>query len=142
MENDRQTEWAAMMRRINESPIYGHLGMRVEEMGDGYARLRMRVGEHLHQLYGVVHGGIAASLADSCIGVALISLLPPEQLSTTAELKVNYLAPVTAGELTGEGRIVHRGTTLAVGEADVRDQSGRLVAKALSTYMILGQNAK
>ncbi len=140
---DRAAWWHEMKEQANTSPFYRLLDMHVEEVAEGYARLRLPVGERLLQLYGVVHGGVAATLADSCVGVALISLLEPPLSSTTVEMKVNYLAPVTHGELVAEGRIVHKGRTLALGEADVRDHNGRLIAKALATYMILpGKSAE
>ncbi len=134
---DRAAWRQQMKEQANASPFYRLLNMRVEKMAEGYARLRLPVDERLLQLYGVVHGGVAATLADSCVGVALISLLEPPLSGTTVEMKVNYLAPVTRGELVAEGRIVHKGRTLALGEADVRDHDGRLIAKALATYMIL-----
>lgn len=128
---------AAIAARANASPFYQLLGLRVEALGGGTAKVRVPVGERLHQLQGAVHGGVAAALADTCVGVALLTLVPPGHRAVTVEMKINFLAPVKEGELVGEGRIVHKGRRLALGEADIHDQSGGLVAKALVTYTVL-----
>jgi len=86
---------------------------------------------------GIAHGGVAASIIDSSVGLALYSLLSSGQLIATIELKVNYLRPASAGPLTSTGRIIYKGKRIAVGESEVRDRHGRLVAKGLVTYMIL-----
>jgi acyl-coenzyme A thioesterase PaaI-like protein len=46
---------------------------------------------------------------------------------------------VPDSEIVAEAVILHRGRSTAVGEAEVKDAGGRLVAKALATYAILRQ---
>ena len=77
------------------------------------------------------------ALADEAIGEAVKTMLPSDQDLVTVELKVNFLAPVTRGELIAEAHIARKGETLAVGEAKVTDGEGTLVAVALGTWMIL-----
>jgi uncharacterized protein (TIGR00369 family) len=127
--------WDGTIREINGCPYYRLLGMRVVAMGDGYARLEMPVEEKLLQIYGGVHGGATASLADSAVAVALISASSPEEKAFTVELKLNYLAPVSRGQLIAEARLFHRGRTIAAGDVEVRSDGGRLVAKGIATYM-------
>jgi len=55
----------------------------------------------------------------------------------TAELKVNFLAPTTEGSLTAKGRLLREGKRLIVGEAEVMDQDGRLIAKGLGTWAVV-----
>jgi uncharacterized protein (TIGR00369 family) len=90
----------------------------------------------LTQSAGVAHGGVAASLIDSAVGLALCTLIEPEQLITTVEMKLNYLSPVPLGTLKARGKIIHRGKRIAVGEAEARVRK-TLVAKGLVTYAIL-----
>jgi uncharacterized protein (TIGR00369 family) len=52
----------------------------------------------------------------------------------TAELKVNFLAPITAGTVIARGRLLREGRRLIVGEAEVVDQTGRMIAKGLGTW--------
>ncbi|MHB1413873.1 MAG: PaaI family thioesterase [Chloroflexota bacterium] len=137
LSTDRAAHWQDIVDRVNSSPYYQLLGLRVEEIGEGRSRLRLSVGERFHQLQGAVHGGVAAAVADSCIGIAVLSLSEPGQRGVTVEMKINYLGPLYRGEVIGEGRVIHRGRTLLVGEGELRDQDGRLVAKATATYMLL-----
>ena len=78
------------------------LGIRPASMGDGRARFELTVREDHLNPNGVVHGGIVYSLADTAMGAALFSALDPGQSCTTLEIKINYLAPVTSGELAAE----------------------------------------
>jgi acyl-CoA thioesterase len=75
---------------------------------------------------------------DSAVGLALCTLLKHRELITTVELKVNFIAPAkTHARLRATGNILHKGKRIAVGEAEVRDLNGALVAKGLVTYLVL-----
>ncbi len=132
---DGAGRWDRTIEEINACPYYRLLGMRVVAMGDGHARLELPVEEKLLQIYGGVHGGATASLADSAVAVALISASTPNERAFTVELKLNFLAPVSIGRLTADARLFHRGRNIAAGEVDVRDDQGRLIAKGIATYM-------
>ena len=92
---------------------------------------------HLNPL-GIVHGGWAATLLDSALGCAVHTLLEAGEAYTTAEFKVNFTRPVTprTGEVVCEGRVLHRGRTLAVSEASLRDMNGKLLALGTETCSI------
>ncbi len=134
-ERDRFEEIARQRTRF--SPYYELLGMRLAELGKGESRFLMEAeGRHLNA-GGVVHGGALASLADAAMGVALATLLDPLcERPVTVEMKVNFLCPVREGTLEARGRVLQRGRTLALGEAEVLDGEGRLVAKALGTFAV------
>jgi uncharacterized protein (TIGR00369 family) len=131
-----------MREKIVASPIYRTLGMELEEMGGGRSRLRLPARQEFTQVYGIVHGGILATAADACIGIALISLITAAEQAVTVDLRVNYIAPFVEGDLFAEGRIVHKGRTIAFGEAELRDGNGRLLATATATYMAKRSRAK
>ena len=52
-------------------------------------------------------------------------------------MKINYLKPFDSGEIIAQAKIIHKGTQTAIGDVEVRDLSGNLVAKAISTYAII-----
>ena len=87
---------------------------------------------------GTVHGGFAATLLDSALGVAIFSTLAKGDAWTTLELKVNFVRALTkdSGPVRAEGRIVHRGRTVATSEGDLKDRAGKLYAHASTTCMI------
>jgi uncharacterized protein (TIGR00369 family) len=87
---------------------------------------------------GTVHGGFAATLLDSALGVAIFSTLAKGDAWTTLELKVNYVRALTkdSGPVRAEGRIVHPGRTVATAEGDIKDRAGKLYAHATTTCLI------
>ncbi len=135
-EEQRLACWEA-----SQSSAYWHLlGIELVEVKEGLARVRMPFRPELQQGYGAMHGGALASLADSSMAVALISLVEPGQRVYTVEMKVNYLSAVLGGQVVAEARIVQKGRSLAVGETHIRDEGGMLVAVGLATFAI--RNAK
>jgi uncharacterized protein (TIGR00369 family) len=87
---------------------------------------------------GTMHGGIVATLVDSAMGCAVLSMLPAGTSYTTLELKTNYVRPIvqTTGRVRAEGRVVHLGGRVATTEAQVVDDAGTLYAHATSTCLV------
>jgi uncharacterized protein (TIGR00369 family) len=87
---------------------------------------------------GTVHGGFAATLLDSALGCAVFSTLAKGDAWTTLELKFNLVRPLTkdTGPVRAEGRVVHRGRTVATSQGDLKDAGGKLYAHATTTCMI------
>ena len=92
---------------------------------------------HLNPL-GTVHGGWAGTIMDSALACAVMTTLGIGEAYTTVEFKVNLVRPLmpNMGEVSCEGRIVHRGRTIATSEAFLRDASGKLLAHGTETCAI------
>lgn len=105
-------------------------------MADGRSRFELLVGpQHLNP-YGVVHGGVIYSLVDFAMGGALTSRLGPGERCATLEIKINYVVPVSDGQLAAEARVVERTKRIGVLEARVEGGRGELVALATGTFYI------
>lgn len=130
----------------NRSPFYQLLGMKILEIQDGKCRIEMPFRKKLTHPYRIVHGGAIASLADSAVAMALISLVKPTDRITTIEFKINFFTPVSQGKLMAKAKIIHKGSKTAVGDVEVLNEKGKLVAKVIATYNIANpvptQNAK
>lgn len=122
---------------LNESPFYRHIGMEVIEAGEGRSRLRMPVKEDLKNLYGILHGGAIAALLDSSCSIAVGTLLGPDEASVTLDQRINYISNVRHGVLYGEGKALHKGRYTGVGQAEVKDEEGNLVAVGITTNFII-----
>jgi uncharacterized protein (TIGR00369 family) len=122
--------------RLRRSSAARLLGFELAAAEHGRAVIRVRIGAKHLQVYGVVHGGILASLADTAAGFACYASLPKGTRLATIEMKINYLEPVEKGTILAEARVLRIGRTTAVAECDVRDTAGLLVAKALLTFSI------
>jgi uncharacterized protein (TIGR00369 family) len=87
---------------------------------------------------GSVHGGYAATLLDSAMGLAVHSMLPPGSGYTTLEFKVSFIKGMTAdtGAVRTEGRTLNVGRRTATAEARITDAKGRLLAHATTTCLV------
>jgi len=87
---------------------------------------------------GSVHGGWIATLLDSCVGCAVHSTLPAGKSFTTAELKINYVRPVTTRVplLRAEGRTIHVGSRMATADGRLYGPDDKLYAHASTTCFI------
>lgn len=93
--------------------------------------------DHLNPL-GTIHGGWAATIMDSALACAVMTTLKPGEGYTTVEFKLNLTRPILPemGEIACEGRVVHRGRTIATSEAYLRDSAGKLLAHGTETCAI------
>jgi uncharacterized protein (TIGR00369 family) len=94
-------------------------------------------GIHLNPA-GTVHGGLAATLLDSCMGLAVQSTLERGLAQTTLEFKISLLRPITCetGEIRAEGIVLSRGRRVATAEGRITDGTGRLLAHGTTTCLI------
>src|SRR5262249_51066750 len=126
--------------RLPAPPIAQLMGFTLVEVEAGRAVFAGEPGEQHYNPIGVVHGGLAMTLLDSALGCAVHSTLPVGSRYTTLETKVNFVRPVTvaSGRLLCEGRVVHRGSTVATAEGRLTiEANGKLVAHGTSTCLIL-----
>ncbi len=136
-DRERKKRLESLKELVNSSPYYRHLGMEVTECFEGSSRMRMEVRREHTNIYGTVHGGVICSLADSTCGLALGSLLMEGETAVTLDLRINFFAPLREGEVSGIGRVIHKGGKTAVEEAEILDKDGKLIAKAVATHFIL-----
>jgi uncharacterized protein (TIGR00369 family) len=118
-------------------PIARLLGFAMKSLEAGHAVFEMEVDERHHNPIGTLHGGVYCDLADAAMGYAYAATLGEGETFTTVELKINYLSAVRKATLTAEARVVKAGSSLGYVECDVKDQTGRLIARAASTCMRL-----
>jgi uncharacterized protein (TIGR00369 family) len=119
-------------------PMAKTLAFSLTEVADGRVVFAgMPSADHLNPL-GTVHGGWTATVMDSALGCAVFSVVKPGEAYTTIEFKLNLVRPVLPGmgEVFCEGRIVHRGRTIATSEAFLRDGKGKLLAHGTETCAI------
>ena len=122
---------------MHESAFAKLLDMRVPDPDDGSSAVMMPINPSHLQQAGRVQGGIVVTLADYAFYRAVRPLLKPGEGATTIELKINFLAPAEKGELTATANIISQGRRVIVGEMEVKDQDGRLIAQGLGTYLVL-----
>lgn len=131
---------AAASRFIEALPYARALGMRVDEIGEGQARISMPWAPHLvgDPRTGVVHGGVISALMDTCCGAAVM-VHPTNPLSTaTIDLRIDYMRPATPGQrITARAECYHVTRTVAFLRAIALDEDGdNPVAAATGTFTL------
>jgi uncharacterized protein (TIGR00369 family) len=94
-------------------------------------------GIHLNPA-GTVHGGLAATMLDSCMGLAIQSTLEKGIGSTTLEFKISFVRPITpeTGPIKAEGNVISSGRRVGSAEGRVTDSKGRLLVHGTTTCLI------
>ncbi|MGZ6292992.1 MAG: PaaI family thioesterase, partial [Syntrophales bacterium] len=85
---------------------------------------------------GFLQGGLIVALADEAIAHAAMTVLEPASGLTTVELKCNFLAPVTKGDLIAEASIFKKGRTLIIGDCLVKDENRKDVLRCTATFLM------
>jgi uncharacterized protein (TIGR00369 family) len=114
------------------------LGYDVSEVESGRVVVTAAPGSiHLNPA-GTVHGGFAATLLDSCMGLAVQSTLERGVGQTTLEFKVSLVRPITpeTGAIKAEGIVLSRGRRVGTAEGRITDGDGRLLAHGTTTCLI------
>lgn len=126
---------------IPPAPIAVLMNMSPQEVDEGRVVFSALPGEEHYNPIGVVHGGFMATLLDSVAGCAVHTTLEAGVAYTTLTLEVKNLRPVTrdTGLVRAEGTVTYRGRRQATSDARLlAAESGKLLASATSTCMILG----
>jgi uncharacterized protein (TIGR00369 family) len=87
---------------------------------------------------GTVHGGLAATLLDSAMGLAIWTTLEKGLSQTTLEFKISLIRPITPdmGLIRAEGTVLNRGRRVGTAEGRITDERGRLLAHGTTTCLI------
>jgi uncharacterized protein (TIGR00369 family) len=120
-------------------PILHTVGFRLVSVDAGTVVFALEPAEYHYNPIGSVHGGVYATLLDSAAGCAVHSMLPAGVGYTSLDLSVKFLGAVRVGSgaLTCTGTVTHLGKRTALAEARLRDASGRLLATATSSCLIV-----
>lgn len=125
---------------IPPPPIARLLGFELVEVAHGHVVFAFEPEEWMYNPLGSVHGGVAATVLDSCMGCAVHTTLDAGVGYTTTDLHVRYLRPMSlaTGRVRAEGRVVHSGRRTATADGRlIVDGDGTLLAHATTGCAIL-----
>ena len=132
----------AIGRILEKAPYFNLIGMDLHHLEPGRCDFRLQTENRHLQPFGVIHGGVLASILDAACFWSVFGALDQNLSLTTTDLKIDYLAPVPAGRgLIVTGEAIKIGRTLCLSQARAQEeQSGKLAGFATSTLMILDQD--
>lgn len=114
------------------------LGYDIVEATDGRVVVTATPGASQLNPEGTVHGGLAATLLDTCMGLAVRTRLDKGIGSTTLEFKITLMRPITpeTGMIRAEGTVLTSGRRIGTAEGRLLDGQGRLLAHGTTTCLI------
>ena len=123
-------------------PMAATLDFDLADFGDGHVEITCVPDEFHYSPYGMVHGGLAASLLDTATGCAVHTRLPAGTVYATLNLNVSFMRALThdTGTVRCIGEVASMGSRVAVAEAELIDASDRTLARATSTCLIIKPN--
>jgi uncharacterized protein (TIGR00369 family) len=115
-------------------PFIDHLGIERVQNGDGRALLALQLKRAFRNSWKAAHGGVIMTLLDSAMSLAArMHLQGAAGGMLTIEMNAKFISPGVGSELTAEGKVIGGGKTTLFCEAEVRDETGKLVAKGMGT---------
>ena len=110
-----------------------HLGVKIDSLEKGIARLSLVIKPEFTTSWGTVHGGAILSLLDITLSMSARTLYDPPRSIMTIDLSAQFIGTAT-GMLRAEGRVVRAGKSTIFCEGEVKNETGELVAKAIGTF--------
>lgn len=131
-EQERMDWYAAVQARANQEGTYAvDGGMRIEELGDGWARGALQLAPRHANPMGIVHGGVYCTMMDQVAGTAACT---GGGLCRTVNCEVRFLAAAQGDRLTSRAEAVRMGRSIAVIRAWVEDAAGTVCADGMYTF--------
>ncbi len=113
------------------------LGIEVLDVKEGHSRIKMTVRKEMINGFGIVHGGIAFSLADSAFAFACNNR---NNLSVALDTSINFTKPVHVGDvLTAEAKEMHNGRTTGLYHITIMNDKDHVVALFKGTCFRTGK---
>lgn len=123
--------------RVAREPYSRILGIRLVDLGPGWAVTEMDCTEGMEDLLGMTHGGALFSLVDEAFGAAGNSR---GSVALALNVQITFIAPPSPREiLRAEAKEIKREGRISNFEIRVKGEAGRIVAMALGTAYVKGE---
>jgi uncharacterized protein (TIGR00369 family) len=118
----------------------GHSGVEWIELNSDNARARIAVGEQHLQPYGIVHGGVYTTLAESLTSAATYAAVHEEGKVAMGQANdTTFLRPIRDGHVNALAKARHSGSTTWIWDVEMSDDEGRVCALSRMTIAVRPQ---
>ena len=119
------------------------MGIELDDFGNGSCKVSAKVLDSHLNAGGVAHGGLHATMLDTALGGALVSMIMKEEWCATAQLDISYINPAYVGaNLLANGKVIRRGKNMAHCEGILTDSEGKTIASGKGTWVIWNKKPK
>ena len=126
-----------LIRIVNTSPYPSHMSMRLVSIEMDMAEIELEADQCHLQPYGIIHGGVLATLIDTATFWAVFMRIPEGAGLVNIDLKLNYLKSAEIGLLKAKGRAINYGKSISYAEASIFDAKRDLIVHGTSTLKTL-----
>ncbi len=138
MENNNNNKPKDVVNHMMQNDLFSTwLGISILEIKEGYSKIKMTVRPEMINGFGIVHGGIAFSLADSAFAFACNNR---NNLSVALDTSINFIKPIMVGDtLIAEANELHNGRSTGLYHINITNQNEELVAQFKGTCFRTGK---
>ena len=118
-------------------PFVEHLGIRLLEQSATRAAVVLEKRPEQLNSWGAAHGGVVMTMLDYVMSAAVRGHYGVDGGVLTVDLSVGFMNGATSATIQAEGRVLHGGGSTAFCEGEARDETGKLLAKAIGTFKLI-----
>lgn len=122
--------------KIKDNGFMSYNGLYIVEAKENYVKIGVDITERSLNPFGIVHGGLIYTLADSAMGIALATT---GRSGVTLNSTIDYLTPGKGKKLFADTEIVKDGKSIVVFRVNIKDENDTLVSVASGTYYIINK---
>lgn len=120
-------------------PFVEHLGITLTEQSKERASIMLDKRPELLNSWGAAHGGVVMTMLDYVMSAAVRGHYGIDGGVLTVDLSVGFMNAGLSDRIRAEARVLHAGQSTAFCESEARDDAGKLLAKAIGTFRLLGE---
>ena len=122
--------------KIKDNGFMSYNGLYIVEAKENYVKIGVDITEKSLNPFGIVHGGLIYTLADSAMGIALATT---GKSGVTLNSTIDYLTPGKGKKLIADTEIVKDAKSIVVFRVNIKDENDTLVSVASGTYYIINK---
>lgn len=117
--------------------VHDFLGIRTIEATPERVVVELDVTPHVHQPFGILHGGVSALLAEGAASIGGFVSVGAGQAVVGTELNISHLRPIRSGVITATATPIRKGRTVHVWAIEMTDERGRQISVARCSMQVI-----
>ena len=131
------------LNKMARNTILEVLDIKVTGIGEDYIEASMPVDARTHQVYGILHGGASAVLAETLGSIGAMLVIDPANFYCVGlEINANHIKAVKNGTVKGIAKPIHTGRSTQVWQIEIKTEDGELVCISRLTLAVVPNKGK
>lgn len=121
----------------HDNAIIDFLQVEIVPTPDGCVRLELDVKDFHSNPYGILHGGVLTTMADTAMGAACL-MMNKKVVTVSITLEFMHAVPLGTRIIT-DAKILHEGRQILICECELKDAEGKIYSKAHATFFAISK---